>query len=306
MSNPALMSVLVISVWLMAVGYGWHRQRQRTHWQQQARRYSPYRLKAETSSGRSMPEWYLTMATVLGAKRMQFWQRVVPAAVIGMTVLLLVNGMSAAVALGLSLTVTVLGVWFVYHQLQQQALDAFRDQLPEVIDGMIRAVRVGAPMADTFAVIAEQYAQADDQRAVVSRLFGQMHDELSVGQPLTETLSRAAARMPVAEFRFLTVVLSLQQETGGRLSEVLAQLGATLRGRKELQASVASITSESRSSAKVLAALPVLIVLVLFSAGREHFDFLMATTQGQIVLAYVVGSVLFGLFLIRRLTQIKA
>ncbi|MCM0150052.1 type II secretion system F family protein [Photobacterium galatheae] len=300
------MSLLVISVWLMVVGYGWHGQRQRKYWQQQARRYSHYRLTTEQSSGRRMPEWYLTMATILGAKRMQFWQRAVPAAVIGLTALLVVNGMSSVVALSLSLTVTVLGVWFVYHQLQQQALDAFRDQLPEVIDGMIRAVRVGAPMADTFAVIAEQYAQADHQRAVVSRLFGQMHDELSVGQPLTDTLSRAAARMPVAEFRFLTVVLSLQQETGGRLSEVLGQLGDTLRGRKELQASVASITSESRSSAKVLAALPVLIVLVLFSAGREHFDFLMATAQGQMVVAYVVGSVLFGLYLIRRLTQIKA
>ncbi|MBV7262700.1 type II secretion system F family protein [Photobacterium sp. WH77] len=305
LSITVLLSLLVVSVWLMILGLWWQAYRQRECWQQQAQRYSQFRAPAQQET-RTLPEWYLTMATVLGGKRVQFWQRAVPAAVVAITLLLTVNGMTWFVALSLSLSVTALGVWVVYHQLQQQALDAFRDQLPEVIDGMIRAVRVGAPMADTFAVIADQYGEAEDQRAVVSRLFGQMHDELRVGQPLTDVLAKASARMPVAEFRFLTVVLSLQQETGGRLSEVLNQLGDTLRGRKELQASVASITSESRSSAKVLAALPVLIVLVLFSAGREHFDYLMMTVQGQMVVGYVIGSILFGLMLIRRLTQIKA
>ena len=212
---------------------------------------------------------------------------------------LCLNGMDWYAAVPLTSLSLLLVVWFGYQQLQQKAMDHFRDELPDVIDGLLRALRVGAPMLDVFREISIQH------QGVTSRLFDRMHDELRVGQNLAEVLKLASQRMPVTEFRFLTIVLSLQQETGGRLTTVLERLGQTLRARADLNASIQSITAESRSSAKVLAALPVLVCLVLFSTGREHFDFLMASNSGQMVMAYVVASVLFGLLVIRRMTQLK-
>nr|WP_254868983.1 type II secretion system F family protein [Vibrio hepatarius] len=272
------------------------------HWQRQLRRYTL--LNLEASAAQRPPfwcewVWYQNLQTFVSPEKLKQWQLGVVASLVVAPALLSFNGMDWYVALPLSVSTVLLVVWFAYQQLQQKAKDQFRDELPDVIDGLIRALRVGAPMVDVFHEMAQQHQD------VTARLFDNMHDELKVGQTLDEVMKNAAQRMPIAEFRFLTIVLSLQQETGGRLTGVLERLGHTLRSRAELNASIQSITSESRNSAKVLAALPILVCLVLFTTGREHFDFLMTSNGGQIVMAYVVGSILGGLYLIRRMTQLK-
>lgn len=289
--------ILVCLCWGLACLLLWQWQSRCDAWQQQCQRYG--HQPAQQKRARPRPHWYQQMVTMVGQEQLTRWTWQGPAGAALACVLLAANGMplwlAVLLAAGGALTLGLV----LYQQLQQRALERFRTRLPEVIDGMIRALRVGAPLADIFLLVARQ------QRGLMSRLFAQMHDELQVGQPVAQVMQQAASRVAVAEFQFLTIVLSLQQETGGRLSEVLAQLVETLRARQTLAASIQTITAESRNAAKVLAALPVIILLVLFTTGREHFTYLMTTTSGQWVLGYVSISVAVGLWLIRRLTRLQ-
>ena len=45
-------------------------------------------------------------------------------------------------------------------------------------------------------------------------------------------------RMPLAEVRFFAIVIAIQQQAGGNLSEALGNLSGVLRDRKRLQAKV--------------------------------------------------------------------
>lgn len=288
--------ILVCLGWGLACLLLWQWQSRREAWQQQCQRYGQ---PAQHKGARPLPHWYQQMVTMVGQEQLTRWTWQGPAGAALACVLLVANGMPFWLALLLAVGGALSLGLVVYQQLQQRALERFRTQLPEVIDGMTRALRVGAPLADIFKLVACQ------QRGLMARLFGQMHDELQVGQPVAQVMQQAASRVAVAEFQFLTIVLSLQQETGGRLSEVLAQLVETLRARQTLAASIQTITAESRNAAKVLAALPVIILLVLFTTGREHFTYLMTTASGQWVLGYVSISVAVGLWLIRRLTRLQ-
>ncbi len=292
----------IIGFWLLFGFLAWIYMSRQQRWQSQVRRYQLLDLEQgsqKRSQFWSQWFWYQNLQTFVSHEKLKQWQMGLVLALVIAPCLLYINGMSWLVSIPLTLLCVMSVVWFAYQQLQQKAQDKFRDELPDVIDGLIRALRVGAPMADVFCEMAEQH------KGVTSRLFHVMYDELRVGQTLDEVMTNAAKRMPIAEFRFLTIVLSLQQETGGRLTEVLERLAATLRSRAELNASIQTITSESRNSAKILAALPILVCFVLFGTGREHFDFLMTTTGGQIAMVYIVTSILAGLFLIRRMTQLK-
>ncbi len=294
--------IVLIVFWLVAGGLIWLVIQRQEQWQCQLKRYTLLNLAIDADQRQPFWchwLWYQNLQTFVSPAKLKQWQLGLAASMVLAPTVLCFNGMDWYVALLLSLSTALLVVWFAYQQLQQKAKDQFRDELPDVIDGLIRALRVGAPMADVFHEMAQQH------QGVTARLFDNMHDELKVGQTLDEVMKNASQRMPIAEFRFLTIVLSLQQETGGRLTGVLERLGHTLRSRAELNASIQSITSESRNSAKVLAALPILVCLVLFTTGREHFDFLMTSNGGQIVMAYVVGSILAGLYLIRRMTQLR-
>lgn len=293
---------LIVVVWLCGGWLLWRYIEQKDVRQRQLQRYTLLNVDPGNEPGKASWHhwsWYQNLQTFISQDKLRKSQYAMVAALLVGPVVLNINGMDWYAAVPLTTVSVVLVVWFAYQQLQQQAMDHFRNELPDVIDGLIRALRVGAPMVDVFHEMAEQH------QGVTARLFERMHDELTVGQTLAEVMKNAAQRMPIAEFRFLTIVLSLQQETGGRLTEVLGRLSHTLRARAELSASIQTITAESRNSAKVLAALPVLVCLVLFSTGREHFDFLMTSGGGQLVMMYVVGSILSGLFLIHRMTQLK-
>ncbi|KGY08348.1 type II secretion system F family protein [Vibrio sinaloensis] len=294
--------ITITLFWLSAAALTFSRMEKNDGWKKQLDRYAlidvHHRQEHTTTVWERWP-WLQNLHTFLGLERLKKSIAVVFSALVVFPLILSANGMDWFVSIALSSTAIVLVVYFAYQQLQQRAMDHFRDELPDIIDGLIRALRVGAPMMDTFWQISQQHD------GITRRLFERMHDELNVGQPLVDVMKLAARRMPIAEFRFLTIVLSLQQETGGRLTGVLERLSHTLRARAELNASIQSITSESRNSAKVLAALPVLVCGVLFTTGKEHFDFLMTSSGGQFVMAYVVASILSGLFLIRRMTQLK-
>ncbi|RBM42739.1 type II secretion system F family protein [Vibrio tarriae] len=294
--------VLIMLSWLILCGLVWIVLERQSAWQRQCQRYSPVSLaedQADSPAFWQQWSWYQHMQTFISPRQLRQWGLLSLATLVIVPSVLCFNGMDFYIAIPLTLLTLVLVVWFAYQQLQQKRMERFRDELPDIIDGLIRALRVGAPMLAVFQDIANQH------QGVTSRLFHQIVDELRVGRTMADVMKLAAQRMPIAEFRFLTIVLSLQQETGGRLANVLERLGNTLRSRAELNASIQTITSESRNSAKVLAALPVLVMLVLFSTGREHFNFLMATTGGQIVMIYITISILFGLFLIRRMTHLK-
>lgn len=293
---------LVVSlglVWLSVLAYLYQQQLVQQRWQQRLRQYGGAQKPVVAGKTRSIPHWWINIETLFGAKQVKYWCLIGTGLTLFIAIFLSARGMNFFLALGLSLLILGSVTCFRYFQQQQKIMDDFRCQLPDVIDGMIRALRVGAPLADVFQVIGEQYP------GIVQRLFQQIYDEIKVGQPLAKVMQQAAHRMPVAEFRFLTIVLSLQQETGGRLTDVLIRLSETIRAREQLVAKIRSVTSEVRNSAKVLTGLPILVFLVLFSAGGAHVDYLLNQSEGQWVMGYVVVSVLLGLVLIHRLSILK-
>ena len=71
-------------------------------------------------------------------------------------------------------------------------------------------------------------------------------------------------RMPLAEVRFFAIVIAIQQQAGGNLSEALGNLSGVLRDRKRLQAKVRALSAEAKASAAVLGALPFVVMILVY------------------------------------------
>ena len=59
-------------------------------------------------------------------------------------------------------------------------------------------------------------------------------EQQRMGVPLSEGLERMSERLPLPEVRFLTIVIGIQQQAGGNLSEALGNLAGVLRDRQML------------------------------------------------------------------------
>ena len=166
-------------------------------------------------------------------------------------------------------------------------------QFPDALSMIVRAVRVGVPVTQSIRAVGREVA------APTGPEFSQLADEIAIGVPLEDALRAMAERNGLAEYRFFATALALQSQTGGGLSETLDNLSEVIRKRVALRQKGEAMSSEAKTSAAVLAALPVLAGLALWVLNRDYISVLYLDPGGQKVLAAAIGMLAAGMFTMR-------
>lgn len=192
---------------------------------------------------------------------------------------------------------TVLIAWLCYQYLYKQQIKTYEEQLPSVIEHLARAVSTGLSVPQGLSSCAQS------SQLPVSTELQRLAQQLILGITLENALAEAQQRIPVREFSFLAVILILNQQTGGRLSDALNNLATSLRDRKALRLKLSSLTSEPRAAASIVSAFPPLTLFGLWLFNPAQWDFLWHDPSGQSILIYAGSSVTFGLLLIHRLAR---
>ncbi len=89
-------------------------------------------------------------------------------------------------------------------------------------------------------------------------------------------------RMPLPEVRFFAIVIAIQQQAGGNLSEALGNLSGVLRDRKTMQSKVKALSAEAKASAGVLGSLPFIVMLLVYLSTPEYIALLWQKKYGQL------------------------
>ncbi len=151
----------------------------------------------------------------------------------------------------------------------------FIDQFPDALDTIVRSVRSGFPLSVALTMLAENAEEP------VRSEFRQVTDEVALGRSLANALSRLAVRINEPDIRFFVVVLTVQQETGGNLGEIVSNLSNIIRKRKQIRHKIHAMTSEGRATGYVLGALPVLVFAALYFIQPGYLDPFFNDPLGQ-------------------------
>jgi tight adherence protein B len=170
-------------------------------------------------------------------------------------------------------------------------------QFPDALAMIVRSVRVGIP------VIAAIGAVGREAQAPTSVEFTRLSDELTVGVPLDEAAAEMGVRNNLAEYRFFAIAIGLQARAGGGLSETLENLADLIRKRLALQERGHALSSEARTSALILGALPVVMGLGLWLLNPGYMAVLFTTQMGHTILAAAIGSLSCGAFAMRTIIK---
>ncbi len=170
-------------------------------------------------------------------------------------------------------------------------------QMPDALAMIVRSVRVGIPMQEAIQAVAREGAQPTAQE------FGLLVNRMRIGMPLEEALGEMAGRNRLPEYRFFATALSLQSQTGGGLTETLEGLADVIRKRVALRARGYALAAEARTSAVILAALPVLSGVGLWFLNRSYMDKLFTDPTGEKIFGAAVLSLVFGLLVMRGIIQ---
>ncbi len=199
----------------------------------------------------------------------------------------------------MSIVLGVGGVYFWVSSKANKRLSMLEEQLPDAIELMVRSLRVGHPFSSAISIVAKEVADP------LASEFGVIADESSYGRDIGEALKDMAERLDMQDLRFLAVAVTIQQQSGGNLAEILAGLSHVIRARFRLFRRVKAITAEAKWSGKFLSGFPIVALIVInvsdpgyYDEVREHALFIPACFFVGIMLA-------LNLYVMRILTNIK-
>jgi tight adherence protein B len=177
--------------------------------------------------------------------------------------------------------------------------NAFLNSFPDALDMIVRSVRSGYPMNSAVRMVA------DNMQPPVSTEFKQLADEIAYGSTLIEALQRLSQRIDEPDLHFFVVVLTVQQDIGGNLSEVLNNLAGIIRKRKHLRMKIKALSSEGRTTAWVLGSMPFVEAALISTVSPNHLAPLFNTELGHTMLGITIGVVALGAFVVTRMVNIK-
>ncbi len=154
----------------------------------------------------------------------------------------------------------------------------FLKQFPEAIDLIVRGLRSGLPVQESFSAIGAE------MKDPVRGDFRTVAELLAIGRSMDEALWEVARKINLPEFNFFVVALSVQRETGGNLAETLENLSEILRRRHQTKLKIKALSAEARASALIIGALPFIMFGIIMYMNPDYMTTLFVDPRGQVML----------------------
>lgn len=184
-------------------------------------------------------------------------------------------------------------------RLRRRRLAAVRRQLPDAIRLVAGTLRAGASLPRALAEAARATPSPLGQELALAQR------EQALGRTLGESLRALQTRLPCEEVQLLVAALAIAQRTGGELAAVLDTLADTLRRKAMLEDKIGALTAQGRLQARVMTALPPLLLFVLEGIDPVAMAPLYETGYGRATLVVVAAMLVVGGFWLSRIVAIR-
>ncbi len=188
--------------------------------------------------------------------------------------------------------------WFVYFR-RGRRIKAFLREFPNSIDVIVRALRSGLPLNDGIRLIAVEAQEP------VRGEFRRMVDGQQVGISIPESSMRMSEYMPCPEASFFGIVIQIQSQAGGNLSEALGNLSRVLRDRKKMAAKVQALSMEAKASAYIIGALPFIVAVLVYLSSPDYILVLFRTDTGHVIMGCAGVWMSIGILVMKKMINFK-
>ena len=175
----------------------------------------------------------------------------------------------------------------------------FLGELANSLDVVVRGIKSGLPLNECLNIISRESPEP------LASEFREVVEQQRVGVTLGEALERMCDRVPVAEVRFLTIVINIQQQAGGNLSEALGNLSSVMRDRYRMAMRVKALASEAKTSAMILAALPPMVMGMITAVSPDFIEPLFTTRTGTVFITIGLSWMAIGTLIMKKMINFK-
>ncbi len=202
-------------------------------------------------------------------------------------------GIVGSCVLGLLIFI-ILPKLFFYIKIKRRQKE-FTQQFTGAIDILVRGTRSGLPIGECLSIIGRESPNP------VGEIFRDIVEGQKLGLSITELIDRGLERMPTPEFNFFSIVLIIQQKTGGSLADTLEGLSDLLRERKKLSDKIRALSSEAKASAAIIGSLPFFLGIMMTLINKDFLLPLFTETIGNMLLGGGLLWMAIGVFVMSKM-----
>ena len=188
--------------------------------------------------------------------------------------------------------------WIVSFLAKRRA-KKFVEAFPDASDIIVRGIKTGLPVHECLQIIGKESPEP------LAAEFRRLVDGVSHGMSMDQALEKMYERMPMPELRFFTIVLAIQQKTGGNLAEALGNLSTVLRARKLMREKIKALSSEATASACIIGAMPPGVITLISLTTPSYLSILFHEPKGQMLLGGGAIWMALGIFVMNRMINFR-
>jgi tight adherence protein B len=177
--------------------------------------------------------------------------------------------------------------------------ERFREGFPDVLDSLARALRAGYPLATAMESVAAETTP------VVAVEIRRTSAEANLGMGWPRALENLGRRLPLLEVNLFSAAVQLHSRTGGKLSEVMAQLAENMRETLSLRGEVRALAAHGKLTGLILTILPIGIAIMMMFVSPDYMMILWNHPLGKDLIAAAVGCLVLAHVVIRKIVDIE-
>jgi len=213
--------------------------------------------------------------------------------------ILFIVGAPLPVVLGLPFA-AIFGLprWVVSFLVKRRQ-NRFLEELPNALDLITRSIRSGLPLNDAVRLVASE------SREPVRSEFRRVVEAQQVGLTMADACGRMSNHMPLQEVNFFAIVIAIQAQAGGNLSEALGNLSRVLRERKKMKAKVQALSMEAKASAVIIGTLPFVVMVLVYLTSPQYMLVLFTDPRGHLIMIAAGIWMSLGIYIMRNMVNFE-
>jgi tight adherence protein B len=188
---------------------------------------------------------------------------------------------------------------FIINSRKRKKIKAFDEQLNEGLIMISNALKAGYSFLQALAVAAEETQDP------FSKEFKGLLKELSLGIPIEDGLNNLVERVPSEDLKLIVNAILIQKDVGGNLSEILENIGETIRERQRIKNEVNTLTAQGKLSGMIIMVMPFFLGIIIYLFDNEYILTLFTTLLGRILLVFALISQAIGWVFIKKIIKIE-
>jgi tight adherence protein B len=179
-----------------------------------------------------------------------------------------------------------------------QRAKAFEKLFGDALYLMANTLKSGFSFRQALQIIAQEMPSP------ICDEFELLNQELNWGLPVPEAMLNLAKRMPNDYVNLFVTAISIQNEVGGSLSDILSKIAEAIRNKEELRGEIKVLTAQGKASGVIVGMLPFAISFFVFMVNPAYISQLFITPIGLFMVVAALTMEMVGVMAIKIIVNI--